>query len=211
MASKVILYVGPGDRLDPTTQVIDATAALAPNGGTYELTTLVPGVVYNVWVELSVPGKPKSTLHLGTTRVEDTVPPQIALPQMALSSTKPATSISLSWKVTDNYALESVYVLLSSTQTTVPGAALVKSAGVRINPPLTSTTISGLLPLTAYYGWIMARDTSGNESAVVGFAPAPLTTSADTTAPQVGPFSLIRSTLKPETELVLQVTVQDVV
>ena len=41
MATQVILYVGTNGRLDPTTQVIDATQNLAPNGETYVFNTLL--------------------------------------------------------------------------------------------------------------------------------------------------------------------------
>jgi hypothetical protein len=110
------------------------------------------GVVYNVWAKVTGPGGTKRVLSLGRRRLMDTIPPKIVSATMALSNPRPTRSISLSWNVTDNYAVESVYVLLSSTQATNPGASIIKSAGARFAPPSVSTAISGLRPLTTYCG-----------------------------------------------------------
>jgi len=103
MATGVVLYVGPGDRLDPTTQVINATAALAPYGGTYEFQNLTPYIDYNVWVELSYPaGQEKRILHLGTTRVRaDTTAPQIDAFSFTRNTNSPETKLVLSVTVSD--------------------------------------------------------------------------------------------------------------
>ena len=104
MATQVTLYVGPNGRLDPTTQVIDATAALAPNGGTYVFNTLTRGVLYNVWVKLAYPAGKERVFHLGKTkRAEgaDTTPPTVSNASLTRSATNPETALVLQVTVSD--------------------------------------------------------------------------------------------------------------
>ena len=215
MATSVILYVGETEnRLDPSTQVFDATNVLAPNGGTFNFTGMAPGVVYNVWTRITGPQGDK-ILHLGKTRRPgDETPPVVNSATMVLSATRPASSIVLSWNVEDIDALQATVVqntyIMLSVVADIPSAAVIKSTGTVV-AAIGNRTFSGLLPLTRYYAWFLARDNSGNETAVTPFTPASLVTAADTTAPTVGATNLVRSTGSPETTLILTVTVADLV
>ena len=104
MATQVILYVGQNGRLDPTTQVIDATQNLAPSGGTYVFNTLLRGVSYNVWLKLIYSAGKERVFNLGKTKRAarpDTTPPTVGNASLTRSITNPETALVLQVTIFD--------------------------------------------------------------------------------------------------------------
>eukprot|EP00873_Tetraselmis_striata_P022870 jgi/Tetstr1/443134/TSEL_031190.t1 len=120
--------------------------------------------------------------------------------------TPPTTGLNVTFNVTDNDAVQTIYVLLNDTQDTNPGPALIKTIGDAFPGGTTSHTYTGLTPDTIYYTWIMAKDQAGNETSVDGFGP--ITTNADSTAPNVDSFSLVAGT-DAESQVSISLTISD--
>ena len=69
-----------------------------------------------------------------------------------------------------------MYVLVSSTQTTIPTSAEIKANGAQIPGNSSSYNFTRLSANTSYYGWAMAVDVCGNESIIVASTPVFLKT-----------------------------------
>eukprot|EP00873_Tetraselmis_striata_P009625 jgi/Tetstr1/429889/TSEL_019754.t1 len=123
-----------------------------------------------------------------------------------LLGTPPTTSLQVLPDVTDNDAVQTIYVLLNDTQDTNPGPALLKTIGDAFAGGTTSHTYTGLTPNTTYYTWVMAKDQVGNESVIEG--PKTRTTNADTTAPTVDSFNLTAGT-DAESQVSISLTISD--
>jgi hypothetical protein len=88
----------------------------------------------------------------------------------------PTTAISTIITASDNDVVQDIYILLSSTQTTIPTSMEIKVAGTKIPGNSSSYNVTWLSANTTYYGWAMAVDVSGNESIIVASTPAFLKT-----------------------------------
>jgi len=75
----------------------------------------------------------------------------------------PTTAISTIITAYDNDAVQTIFILVSSTQTKMPTSMEIKVAGTRIPGNSSSYDVTGLSTNTTYYGRAMAVDGYGNE------------------------------------------------
>lgn len=129
----------------------------------------------------------------GFSFATDSIEPSVAA--FTLSAGTPAfTRIDVGIDASDNDGVQSMILLVSDTQTTAPTSAEIKAVGVSLGGSTQAYAVTGLEPDTTYYGWLLVRDASGNESAVTASTPASLATAADTAAPTLDAFSLSGTT-----------------
>ncbi len=209
MASQVFLYINTINNLASATE-INASADLAPNGGVYGFNIGAPNATRYFWAKLIDASGNESIHPLGSYTTQDNTNPVISSATMALTTSAEATSVDLAWTTWDNDEVQTVYVLFNSSQTTDPGAALIKSAGDAYAGTSTGHTYPNLDPATTYYGWILVRDRGGNES-YQQFTPASITTDADTTAPTLDSYSLTATLGAEESSVDITITISDVV
>eukprot|EP00873_Tetraselmis_striata_P008384 jgi/Tetstr1/428648/TSEL_018636.t1 len=157
------------------------------------------------YVELIDDNANSSITPLGVYTTQDNTPPVITARSVS-RGTPPTTVLNVTFNVTDNDAVQTIYVLLNDTQDTNPGPALIKTIGDAFPGGTTSHTYTGLTPDTIYYTWITAKDQAGNETSVDGFGP--IATNADSTAPTVDSFSLVAGT-DAESQVSISLTISD--
>ena len=144
------------------------------NGGTLTATcsNLGPNVAYGFYVNARDAagnvGQPSGTLHVTTPPSNDTQPPTV--PGGVHTTSVTSTSVGLAWTAsTDNVAVAGyrVYNVVNGTPAQVATA----------DATVTSASVDGLAPSTAYHFQVTAYDRNGNESA--GSSPVlTVTTSA---------------------------------
>jgi hypothetical protein len=113
--------------------------------------------------------------NVGSGLLVDTTLPIVNVFTLTRGS-DPTTAISTIITASDNDVVQDIYILLSSTQTTIPTSMEIKVAGTKIPGNSSSYNVTGLSANTTYYGWAMAVDESGNESIIVASTPAFLQT-----------------------------------
>lgn len=204
--ASAFLYVNSTNTI-PGTATVEITSGISGSNLTWDYDIGAPNATRYFWVELVDDNANSSITPLGSYVTEDNTPPVVATSTMALG-TPATTAIDLSFSATDNDAVETIYVWLSTSQTTVPTAAEIKASGQALAGSATSLAKTGLTPATTYYAYIMAKDMVGNESAVQAFTPASLTTNADTTPPTVDSFTLSAGT-DAETQVSISLTISD--
>eukprot|EP00873_Tetraselmis_striata_P002511 jgi/Tetstr1/422775/TSEL_013572.t1 len=202
--SSALLYVNSTNTI-PGTSTANITSGISGSNLTWEYDIGAPNAARYFWVELIDDNANSSITPLGVYTTEDNTPP-IIREVAVLLGTPPTTSLQVLLDVTDNDAVQTIYVLLNDTQDTNPGPALLKTIGDAFAGGTTSHTYTGLTPNTTYYTWVMAKDQVGNESVIEG--PISRTTNADTTAPTVDSFSLVAGT-DAESQVSISLTISD--
>lgn len=161
------------------------------SGSTLSTTYIVgaPNALRYFWIRLVDDSGNESITPLGSYTTQDNTDPVISTFTMAAGT--PATSeIDITISASDNDAVQTLYLWVSDTQTTAPTASAIKASGVALGGTVTSHATTGLSPGTTYYGWLLARDRVGNESAVTASTPTTITTASDTTPPTLDSSSL---------------------
>ena len=193
-----------------TATEINVTLELAPNGGTYVYSGLPPNSTHHLWIRLVDASANETIESLGSYTTQDNTPPTVDTFTLSAGTT-PTSEIDVVLAASDNDAVQTLYLWVSDTQTTAPTATAIKASGVALAGTTTSHTVSGLDPGVTYYGWVLARDQVGNESAVVASTPATLTTAPDTTAPSLDSFSLTATVGAEETSVDIIISISDVI
>eukprot|EP00873_Tetraselmis_striata_P035509 jgi/Tetstr1/455773/TSEL_042570.t1 len=186
--SSALLYVNSTNTI-PGTSTADITSGISGSSLTWEYDIGATNAARYFWVELIDDNANSSITPLGVYTTEDNTPPVITARSVS-RGTPPTTVLNVTFNVTDNDAVQTIYVLLNDTQDTNPGPALIKTIGDAFPGGTTSHTYTGLTPDTIYYTWIMAKDQAGNETSVDAFGPYP-----PTRTPQPRPST--RSTSRP--------------
>eukprot|EP00873_Tetraselmis_striata_P015587 jgi/Tetstr1/435851/TSEL_024739.t1 len=202
--SSALLYVNSTNTI-PGTSTADITSGISGSSLTWEYDIGAPNAARYFWVELIDDNANSSITPLGVYTTEDNTPPVIREVAVLLG-TPPTTSLQVLLDVTDNDAVQTIYVLLNDTQDTNAGPALLKTIGDAFAGGTTSHIYTGLTPNTTYYTWVMAKDQAGNESVIEG--PITRTTNADSTAPTVDSFSLVAGT-DAESQVSISLTISD--
>ena len=200
------LYVSETNSV-PASHTVDITSGISGSSLAWTYDVGAPNARRYYWVKLVDSNTNESISSLGSYTTEDNTEPSVGTCTLALG-TPPTTSVDLTFSATDNDTVQTIYILFNDTQSTDPGAALIKTAGDAYNGTATSHTYSGLSPNTTYYAWILARDAAGNETAVYSFSPASITTNEDTTPPTVDSFTLAAGS-DPESEVSITLTISD--
>eukprot|EP00873_Tetraselmis_striata_P035071 jgi/Tetstr1/455335/TSEL_042170.t1 len=202
--SSALLYVNSTNTI-PGTSTADITSGISGSCLTWEYDIGAPNAARYFWVELIDDNANSSITPLGVYTTQDNTPPVITARSVS-RGTPPTTVLNVTFNVTDNDAVQTIYVLLNDTQDTNPGPALIKTIGDAFPGGTTSHSYTGLTPDTIYYTWIMAKDQAGNETSVDGFGP--ISTNADSTAPTVDSFSLVAGT-DAESQVSISLTISD--
>ena len=193
-----------------TATEIDVTFDLAPIGGTYTLSGLPPNALRYYWIRLVDSSANETIESLGSYTTQDNTPPTIDTFTLSPGAT-PTTEMDVGFLASDNDAVQTIYLLVSDTQTTAPTAAEIKASGTALTGNATSSTLTGLSANTTYFGWLLARDQVGNESAVVASVPASLTTAPDTVAPSLDSFGLAATPGAEETSVDITISISDAI
>lgn len=204
--TSAFLYVNTVNTI-PGTATVDITSGISGSNLDWTYDVGAPNAQRYFWVELVDANANSSITPLGSYTTEDNTLPTVDSATMALG-TPPTSSIDLTFAASDNDAIQSIYIWLSNTQTTLPTATQIKASGSALPNGSTSLTMNSLSANTTYYGWIMAKDQVGNESAVQAFSPGSLTTNSDTVAPTVDSFNLSAGT-NAETQVDISLTISD--
>ena len=205
----VALLVNTANDLGTATE-IDVTSSLAPNGGTFSYNVGAPNALRYHWLKLRDQSANETIESLGAYTTQDNTAPTVDTFTLAQGTT-PTSEIDVTLAASDNDAVQTLYLMVSDTQTTQPTAAEIKASGTALAGTTTSHTVTGLVPGTTYYGWVLARDQVGNESAVVPSVPATLDTAPDVTAPSLDSFSLVATTGSEESSVDITISISDVV
>ena len=206
----VFLLVNTTNDLGTATEQ-DVTSSLAPTGGTISFDVGAANATRFFWVKLVDEAGNQVVESMGSYTTSDLTAPVISTFTLAESVSSPTGEIVVTLAASDNDAVQTLYVMLSSTQTTEPSAADIKSLGVALAGTTTSHTFTGLDPDTTYYGWCLARDQVGNESAVQASVPPSLATKADTIPPSLDSFTLVATSGSEETSVEITISISDVV
>ena len=205
----VALLVNTANDLGTATE-IDVTSSLAPSGGTFSYNVGAPNALRYYWLKLRDQSANETIESLGAYTTQDNTAPVVSSFTLAQGTT-PTSEIDVGLPSSDNDAVQTLYLMVSDTQTTQPTAAEIKASGTALAGTTTSHTVTGLVPGTTYYGWVLARDQVGNESAVVPSVPATLDTAPDVTAPSLDSFSLVATTGSEESSVDITISISDVV
>lgn len=188
----------------------DVTSSIS--GGTtisYDYAVGAPNQTRYFWLRLVDTSGNESISYLGPGTTADLTAPTVDSFALTTGPT-PTSSVSVTLAASDNDAVATLYLLLSSTVTTPPTPSEIKNAGLALPGVTTAHTFTGLAPGTTFYGWVLARDQVGNESAVVASTPATLATVSDTTPPQLdGPASVTPTPGAEESSLTIVVNISD--
>lgn len=192
----------------PGTATVDISSGISGSNITWEYTVGAPNATRYYWVEVrDGAGNPTVSAQRTFTTADNTAP-TIDTATMALGTPAQST-IDLTFDVSDNDAVQSIFTLISASQSTAPTSAEIKTSGTAHGGNDTSFSVVGLTQNTLYYGWIMGRDRVGNESAVTAFTPATLTTAADTNDPTIVSFSVSTNPASPEDSVLIALEVSD--
>jgi hypothetical protein len=185
---------------------VDVTGSLSGTSFSYTYDVGAPNAQRWFWLRATDDASNETTTSLGSYTTEDNTAPTITSATQAAGAPA-ATAINLTFGATDNDSVQAIYVY-QSTSATTPDVAIVKASGVAKAGTDTTHTFSGLTPSTQYFAWIVARDPSGNDTAVTAFTPASITTAADSTAPTISGFSVTAGS-DPEQDVLIVATIAD--
>lgn len=202
--TSAFLYVNTVNAI-PATATEEITSGLSGGTITWEYTIGAPNATRYFWVELVDASQNSSITPLGTYTTQDNTPPVLGALSLA-RGTPGTTSVVATFSATDNDEVETIYVLVWPDQSNVPSATEVKAVGQALAGTATSLTRTGLSHNTTYYGWILAKDRVGNETAVTSMGS--VTTLADATPPSVDSATLEPGT-DPESQVNIVLEVSD--
>ena len=193
-----------------TATEIDATPELAPNGGVFTYDIGAPNATRYFWIRLVDDAGNETIETLNSYSTQDNTPPTVDAFTLAAGAS-PTSEIDVGLAASDNDAVQSLYLLLSASQTTPPTATEIKAAGIALAGTATAHTVAGLKHGTTYFGWTLARDRVGNESDVVASTPPSLQTAPDVTPPSLDSFSLTPTVGSEESSVDITISISDVV
>jgi hypothetical protein len=134
--------------------------------GSYLSTLINPNQVF---VNGVIAYEPAENIDSGL--LVDTTLPIVSVFTSTRGST-PTTVILTIITAYDNDVVQTIYILVSSTQMTMHTSMEIKVAGIQVPGNSLSYNVTWLSANTTYYGWAMADDVSRNESVVVASTPA---------------------------------------
>lgn len=208
--TQIFLLVNDVNDLVTATET-DVSGSLAPNGGTFQYDVGAPNATRFFWVKLRDAAGNETIESLGNYTTQDLTAPTVDTFTLAESSSAPTQELDVTLAASDNDEVQTLYLLLSSTQTTAPSAADIKSLGVALPGSTTAHTFTGLDPDTTYYAYAMAKDRVGLESAVIPSNPASVATLPDQIPPSLDSFSLVATSGSEETAVDITISISDVV
>lgn len=207
--TQVFLGVNTVNDVNTRTET-DISVNISGNSLNYTYVVGAPFALRYYWVRLVDGSGNESINPLGAYTTQDNTPPVISA--FTLTAGNPSTTeIDVAITATDNDAVQTLYLWVSDTQTTVPSAVDIKANGVALAGTTTIYPATGLTPNTTYYGWLLAKDNFGNESAVAASTPATLTTAADVTPPVLDSFNLTATPGSEETAVNITLSFSDTV
>ena len=207
--SYVGLLVNSANDLGTATET-DVTSSFAPSGGTFTYNVGGANQLRYYWIKLRDEASNTTIETLGAYTTGDFTAPSVDTFTLAAGAA-PTSEIVVGLGASDNDAVQTLYLMVSSTQTTAPTAAAIKASGTALAGATTAHTITGLDSGTTYYGWVLATDRVGNDSAVVASVPATLATAADTVPPTLDSFALAATVGAEESSVDITISISDVV
>ena len=128
--SYVGLLVNAANDLGTATET-DVTSSFAPSGGTFTYSVGGPNQLRYYWIKLRDEASNTTIETLGAYTTGDFTAPSVNTFTLAAGAA-PTSEIVVGLGASDNDAVQTLYLMVSSTQTTAPTAAAIKASGTAL-------------------------------------------------------------------------------